>query len=167
MRVYITLLGRSVWALLNCYYAVLKEKGYVPDVIYVIGEDLFAESMQKAVKGLKILSEGFGIAPAIKEMVVREARFVEAGASISSLIKGLRENGCRIAIDITPARKALVAAALLSLSRRRIDHVFYLAIREIKGMNLPYEMIPKQMQSLKDFEEEVRRKEGALAGGNH
>jgi len=34
-NIYITMLGRSIWAVLNSYYAVLKEKQYYPNEIFL------------------------------------------------------------------------------------------------------------------------------------
>ena len=42
-RVYITLLGRSVWALLNTYYAITREAQYFPDTVYIAVEAPFRD----------------------------------------------------------------------------------------------------------------------------
>jgi len=44
-KAYITILGRSTWALINTYHAVLMEEAYHPDVIHIFAEDT---SMQKS-----------------------------------------------------------------------------------------------------------------------
>jgi len=54
VRAYITILGCSMWALLNTYYAVLMEKAYYPDAIHVFAEDAYAGELEKVVEGLKI-----------------------------------------------------------------------------------------------------------------
>ncbi len=156
MKAYITILGCSTWALINTYYAVLMEKAYHPDVIHIFAEDIYAEELEKAAEGIRILSEEFGVSPEIKTHVVPEADFVEAGKTISELIRKLREEGCSIAIDITPGRKALVAAALIPAVKHRMDHVFYLAVKRLE--NRPYMMIPLANQSLRDFVGEARSK---------
>ena len=154
MKVYITILGRSTWALINTYYAVLMEEAYHPDVIHIFAEDIYAEELEKAAEGVKILSEEFGISPEINTHVVPEADFIEAGKTISDLIMRLREDEFSIAIDVTAGRKALVAAALIPAVKHRMDHVFYLAVRKLESK--PYMMIPLANQSLRDFVEEAR-----------
>ncbi|MHA1798891.1 MAG: hypothetical protein ACTSVY_10645 [Candidatus Helarchaeota archaeon] len=161
MKAYITFLGRSIWAVLNSYHAVLKEKGYQPDLIYLIIEDLFNKNSQKTHRGLEIISEEFNFSPEIKEIIVEEARFVEAGKQIKTLIKELKNKDYKIAVDLTPGRKALVAATLLTISNIDVDHVFYLALKILKGASLPYEMIPRQIQNLKDFIEEAKEMKNA------
>ena len=150
-RAYITILGRSTWALLNTYYAVLMEKTYFPDLVYVYAEDIYADELEKAVEGIKILSEEFGFNPEVHAKIVREADFLNAGKEISELIGKLKEEGYSIAIDITPGRKALVAAALIPAVKHKMDHVFYLAVKSLESK--PYMMIPLSIQQLKDFME--------------
>jgi len=157
-KAYITILGRSTWALINTYYAVLIEKAYYPDVIHVFAEEVYKGELEKAVEGLKILSEEYHFAPEIHTHVVGEADFVNAGIEISSLIRRLREEGYCIAIDITPGRKALVAAALIPAVKHRMNHVFYLAVRNLESK--PYMMIPLAEQKLRDFIQEAKNVRG-------
>ena len=156
LKSYITFLGRSIWAVLNSYQAVLKEKGYYPELIHLIVEDIFLEKIGKTKEGLIIISEGFSITPKIEIMEVQDAHFFESGSRIHNLIVKLKKDGHEIAIDLTPGRKAMIAATLIPLSKIDVDHVFYLALSELKDASKPYEMIPKQIQSLKDFIEETR-----------
>jgi len=158
--VYISVLGRSTWALINTYYAVLTERSYYPDLVYIFAEDIYADQLDKAVKGIEILSEEFGFKPEIRQEIVREADFVEAGFKITSLIKDLKQNGYRVAIDITPGRKALVAGALIPISKIGVDHVFYLAIKTLDNASKPYKMIPLSIQELRDFVEDAKAHRG-------
>ncbi len=161
MKAYITILGRSTWALLNTYYAVLVEKAYFPDTVYIFAEDIYAGEVEKASEGIKVMSEEYGFSPEIETHIVKEAEFVEAGMKISSLVRELKEKGYRVAIDITPGRKALVAAALIPAIKFRIDHVFYLAVKSLDKADKPYMMIPLSIQNLRDFIEEVHLREGS------
>ena len=150
-KAYITVLGRSTWALINTYYSVLMEKSYHPDITHIFAEEIYAEELDKAIEGIKILSEEFGFTPEIERHMVKEADFIEAGMKISSLVRELKEKGYAVAIDITPGRKALVAAALIPAVKHKMDHVFYLAVKRLEPK--PYMMIPLSIQELKDFME--------------
>jgi len=140
----------------NTYYAVLSERAYYPDVIYIFAEEIYENGLKKAVKGIEILSKEFGFRPEIKCEVIREADFVEAGLRINSTIKSLKERDYTVAIDITPGRKALVAGALLSAEKIGVDYVLYLAIKSLENAAKPYKMIPLHIQKLKDFMEDVK-----------
>ncbi|AIG97411.1 hypothetical protein AFULGI_00006100 [Archaeoglobus fulgidus DSM 8774] len=155
-KAYITILGRSTWALVNTYYAVLAEKAYYPDLIYIFAEDIYSDQLDKVIRGIEVLSEEFDFKPEIRQEIVREADFIEAGFKITSLIKDLKQNGYKVAIDITPGRKALVAGALIPISKIGVDHVFYLAIKTLDNASKPYKMIPLSIQELRDFVEDAK-----------
>jgi hypothetical protein len=149
--IYITMTGRSVWALLNTYYAVLRETKFRPTQIIILSETEHAGQIPVVKKGLAILSEGFGIVPHVDVEQVQTGDFIEAGRKISARIKAGRKQGSRVAIDITPGRKALVAGALIPLANIAVDHVFYLQITSTDNAAKPYMMIPLASQQLRDF----------------
>lgn len=154
-KAYITILGRSLWALINSYYAVLFQKSFFPEVVHIFTEDIYSNELNKAERAIKILSEEFGFSPEIQTHISVEAEFFKAGHEVSNLIKGLKAEGYRIAIDLTPGRKALVTAVLIPAMKQKIDHLFYLAVKRLESK--PYMMIPLANQQLRDFMEEVER----------
>ncbi len=156
-KAYVTMLGRSVWALANSYHAALREKDYLPEKVYILTESTYGESLEKAVKAVEVLSESFGISPAISSEIIQESDFRGAGTKVSATVKQLKEAGFEVALDITPGRKALVAGSLLALTKLPVDRVFYLSISKLDGAAKPYLMIPFQSQRLHDFLEDARR----------
>ena len=151
MKVYIAILGRSVWALLNTYYVVLRSKAYYPDEIHVFAEKPYERDLDIVKEGLRIISLGFGLKPAIQQDTVSEADFLDAGRKVSLLVKSLKDSGSDVAIEITSGRKAVVAGALISLAQVPVDHVYYLAMASLEDASKPHMMIPLQIQRLKDF----------------
>ena len=110
------MLGRSIWSVLNSYYAVLKEKQYYPDEIILFTEGKKTDTLKSNTKttttGLKIISENFGITPRIKsehlseiEYDIEYGDFIKAGKQISKLIQKRKKDGDTVAIDITPGKK--------------------------------------------------------------
>jgi hypothetical protein len=154
-KAYITILGRSSWAVLNTYYAALMEKAYYPDNIYIFAEDTYSEDIPKIIEGMKILSAEFDFNPKIKFSLVEENDFITAVKKIGGLIKELKRQNYSIAIDITSGRKILVAAALIPAVKLKMSHVFYLAVKNLESK--PYMMIPLANQQLRDFAEEVEK----------
>ncbi len=136
---------------MNTYYAVLREKNYLPDKIYIFTERTYQPNLEKAISAIQILSEEFGVDPEIDSRVVSDWDFLEAGKEIFELIKSLKTAGFEVAIDITPGRKALVVASLISGIKIQIDYVFYLAIMSTEDAAKPYMMIPLQIQQIRDF----------------
>jgi len=149
--IYITMTGRSVWALLNAYYAVLRETKFRPTHIIILSETEHVGQIPVLKKGLTILSDGYGLAPQVDVEQVQTGDFIEAGRKISTRIKAGRQLGSKVAIDITPGRKALVAGALIPLASISVDHVFYLQITSTDDAAKPYMMIPLASQQLRDF----------------
>jgi hypothetical protein len=159
------MLGRSVWAVLNSYYAVLREKEFFPDEIVLFAEgqnsDELANDIHTAVNGLKILSDKFNIFPDIRPEFVSECEcevnsnndFMKMVQCIVELIKDRKNAGDVVAVDITPGKKTLVAGTLLPINLSLIDHVFYLSVKDI--IPRPYTMIPYQIQQLNDFKEQA------------
>jgi hypothetical protein len=156
-RAYITNLGRSTWALVNTYYAVLREKQYFPDNVYIFTERTYKPELEKAKAAINILSEEFEVQPDIQTKVVHDWDFLAAGKEIFGTVKKFKENGYEVAIDITPGRKALVVASLISGIKVNIDYVFYLAIRSTDDAAKPYMMIPRQIQNIRDFMADARK----------
>jgi len=149
--VYITMTGRSVWALLNAYYAVLRETPFRPTDIIILSETEHEGQIPIVKKGLKILSEGYAITPKIDVEQIPTGDFIDAGRKISTRIRKVQQEGSKVAIDITPGRKALVAGALIPLASISVDHVFYLQITTTVDAAKPYMMIPLASQQLRDF----------------
>ncbi|MEX2683967.1 MAG: hypothetical protein Q6373_020520 [Candidatus Sigynarchaeota archaeon] len=151
MRAYVSILGRSIWGLINALYAVLQQKAIKPELIYIVTEDLFKDKLEFTQEGVRILTEEFGFKPRIENMIVEEGNPSVAGREISKLINQLKKAGYDIDIDITPGRKSLVAGIMIAIEKANVDNIYYLDIKTITDVNLPYAMIPMQLQSLKLF----------------
>ncbi|KXB07714.1 hypothetical protein AKJ51_00375 [candidate division MSBL1 archaeon SCGC-AAA382A20] len=164
MGVYITLLGRSTWALLNTFYAVANE-GKEPDSVHIFVEKSYKDKLETAEEGVRIISDGFGFSPEIKSHIVNDAKFKDALSGMKETLQDLFNEENRILIDITPGRKALVAGALLSASRLtnkgefNIDRIFYLAIETTEDVAKPYYMLPMEIQKLREMREEMKQAE--------
>jgi hypothetical protein len=124
------MLGRSIWSVLNSYYAVLKEKQYYPDEIILFTEGKKTDTLKSNTKttttGLKIISENFGITPRIKsehlseiEYDIEYGDFIKAGKEISKLIQKRKKDGDTVAIDITPGKKNPRRRSLTPYTYRR------------------------------------------------
>jgi hypothetical protein len=143
--------------LVNTYYAVLREREFFPDKVFIITEKTYQASLEPAKDAIKILSSEFGFSPEIEMHVVSDWDFLSAGKELFELVKDLKSNGYSVAIDITPGRKPLVVAALITGIKIDIDHVFYLAIRSTEDAAKPYMMIPLQIQQIRDFMDDARQ----------
>lgn len=154
---YIALLGRSTWALVNAYHAVLREKGLRPKRVIIVTEEPYAQDASIAAEAIGVISEGYGFGPAIGTDILPEADFVGAGQTIRSLAGDLIRQGFDVAIDITSGRKVTVAGALIAVSVAGLDirHIYYLAMKSTDDVAKPYMMIPHQIQQIRDIMEDA------------
>ena len=154
---YIALLGRSTWALVNAYHAVLREKGLRPKRVSIVTEEPYAGDASTAAEAIRIVSEGYGFVPEVQVEVLPEADFVQAGQTIRSLAGDLIGQGFRVAIDITSGRKVTVAGALIAVTLAGLDlrHIYYLAMKSTDNVAKPYMMIPHQLQKIRDIMEDA------------
>src|SRR4030042_691545 len=155
MKAYLTLLGRSNWALINSYYAVVEERGYHPDKVVIYAEG--NKDTPMIVEAIGSISSEYGFAPNVEVRVVHEGDFVASGNMISADLKGIIGEGYETALDITPGRKPLVAGAVLAASKHNVDHIYYLMIDSTEDADKPHMLIPRKRQTLTDFAEEARR----------
>ena len=156
-KAYLTVLGRSTWALVNTYYAVLREKKYFPDRITIYSEEMYKEEINRAIEGITIINQRFGIQPEIESITVGNNDFIDSATKIKEKIENLKKCGYNIAVDITSGRKTLAAAAVLAASRKRgASSIYYLSIKTTRNVAKPYLMIPLTIQQIRDFVEDCR-----------
>ncbi len=152
---YITLLGRSTWALVNAYHAVLREKGLRPERVAIVTEEPYAGEASTAATAVRIISKGYGFSPEVGIEILPEADFLRAGQTIRTLAGDFIRQGFSVAIDITSGRKVTVAGALIAVSLAGLDirHIYYLAMKSTDDVAKPYMLIPHQVQSIRDIME--------------
>ncbi len=155
-KAYITILGRSVWAMVNTYYAVMRESDHRPDEIYIYTERSFSEGAEKGSKALEVINDTYDNRAEIEIAVVNDVDFEAAGKQLMEKINGLGEQGYDVSLDITPGRKPLVVGALLPARDTKLEHVFYLEISDLDDADHPYMQIPMAKQKLWDFTEVLR-----------
>jgi len=150
-KAYITVLGRYLWAMVNSYYAVLREEDYCPEQVYIVAEERFESEAEKGKEAFRILNEEYGISPNVETIIVKDVDFISAGEKISKTIKDLKEDDSKIALDVTPGRKPLVTAALVPAIKHGLEHIYYLEISDLDEVAKPYMEIPLGKQKLWDL----------------
>lgn len=149
-QAYITLMGRSGWAVVNSFHASVIETDYRPEKIHVIYESQSSEEVKPVIPGLEIIQSSY-TSPDVQHWEVPDWDAHAARRTTLELVRKLKGEGYQVALDITGGRKSLVAGSLLDLREGDLDHLFYLAIEITRGVAKPYLMIPKRIQSLYDI----------------
>lgn len=153
---YISLYGRSIWASLNTFYAVLLETDFKPEQVIIVTETEDESTIKTISEGVDAIATGFDLEPKIFSISLPEGDIVKAGEEVRGLLDSLRAD-YETALDITSARKAVVAGALLATADKKPDHIYYLEVDNLEDKSKPYVMIPSQQQRLHDLREETRR----------
>ena len=151
MKVYITMTGRSDWAVLNSLWAAIKEKRYVPEKVYILAENWNIARAEKVKEGIATLLREYVQNPGLIIVQTKIGDPIEARTKVTEIIDREKEN--EIAVDITPGRKAAVTGALVASAKKNIKHIFYLYIETLENASKPYIMIPKSIQHFNDFAE--------------
>lgn len=150
---YITFAGRSAWALLNTYHAVLREGAYAPSEVYIVTDPACRPAPPGLVEGIRTISERYGTDPRISTVDLPCGDHAAAGEAVLRLAERLSAEGRTIALDITPGRKAAIVSACAALAAAGIApaHIYYLGLQVEDGIPLPYPMIPLHLQALHDL----------------
>ncbi len=147
---YVTLLGRSPWAVVNTYYKLLT-MGKKADRIYVFTEERYKDNLPKVVKALETISKAYNLDPIIETEVVPNYGFFVADKKFKELFAKLEREGYRMGLDITSGRKALVAAAIVQIRQFPVAFIVYMGLMDTDFPDRPYMMIPTHMQPIKNF----------------
>ena len=147
---YVTLLGRSPWAVVNTYYKLLT-MGKRADRVYIFTEERYRRNLPKVVEAIKTISEAYNLNPTIETEVVPDYGFFVADKKFKELFAKLEREGYRMGLDITSGRKALVAAAIVQIRKFPVSFIVYMGLLDTDFPDRPYMMIPAHMQPIKNF----------------
>lgn len=147
---YVTLLGRSEWALVNTYYTVAS-KGRKPKRVFVFTEKTYRDKLPRVVEAIRAISEAYNFMPEIESVVIPDNSFLEADKKFKELFQRLEKEGYTIGLDVTSGRKALATAAVVQIRDFPVDRIIYMALLDMDFPDRPYMMIPRHMQRLKNF----------------
>lgn len=130
---------------------------FYPDKVIIFTEKTYHQELDKATTAIEVLSNEFGFNPEIDTHIMSDWDFLAAGKDLFMHVKSLKTKAYEVAIDITPGRKPIVVAALITGIKIKVDHVFYLAIKSTKDAAKPYMMIPLQIQQIRDFMDDAKQ----------
>jgi hypothetical protein len=156
MKVYITMVGLSDWAIFNSLWAAIRIRNYLPDKIYIFSIKKRRAQADLARKRFGILLKEYKKKAKIEIVEVAEADFIASGKRINEVVKKEKAQGNIIAIEVTPGRKAMVAGALVPGIQGRADHVFYLYLEDFDYADEIFMRIPLSVQHSHDFMEEIK-----------
>jgi len=142
---YITLVGRSDWAVVNSFWAILHHAGVIPNNIHVIYKQIDRERAERGISGIREILLKKDIDAEVKMHEIEDMfDIMEAAKKVGEIC----DKGDDIVLDITPARKAMASGAVIRGMKNDVDSVFYLYIDSVKDADRPYLDIPLPRQDL-------------------
>ena len=154
-QAYITLMGRSGWAVVNSFYASIIETEFRPDQVHLIYESEYANHIKPVIRGLEIIQSTYAKKPCVQRVPVPDWDMHSTRDVVSKIANELMTESMgseyKVALDITGGRKALVIGALLGLQKTPPERIYYLGIETTEDAAKPYLMIPKRIQTLRDL----------------
>ena len=155
-NVYLTMQSRDHWRVINSLWAAIRLKNFLPQKVYLFGDD---ENMELAEKISLVLKE-YGSRGEVRQVSVNIENFVDVTNSMMEIIKEEKRFRNRIAVDISGGRRTSVAGALLSAWNEEVHHAFYLYVDDenaeegVMSASGPYMLIPISHQRIHDIIEE-------------
>lgn len=152
MRVLITMLGPSVWALSNSLWSIIRDHGFVPDRVYILCVD--KHSCSVAAQMASVTLEEYGVKPDVRMVEVDEESVLQVRDRVASIVDEEVKQNATIALDVTPGRKGAVLGAMLA-GGKHYEHIFYLYISSLDNANRPYMLVPMSRQRPHDLKKEA------------
>ncbi|NJE13340.1 hypothetical protein [Thermococcus sp. LS2] len=165
MRVWITTVGTSPFAVFNSLWMAIVGDSYYPDKVYLLWNDKVQDNMQKVKTYIEALAKAYGRTIAIDDThKVDEENFRTFTETLAKIIKKEKLEGNKVAIDMTPGRKFMSAISMYlgikgADKKFKADRVYYLHLKDLSYMNLPLYLIPFSIQELLEMKSELSRKE--------
>lgn len=161
MRVWITTVGMSPFAVINPIWLVCRKGEFVPERVYLIwNEDV--ENVKRIVeKSVEIILKNYGIPEpeiiADEGVKVREDDFKRFKKVLKDICDKELSEGNEVVVDMTPGRKFMSALSMgLGFMSRPVDRVYYLHLADQKKyQNKPLVLIPFTLQKLYDMRREL------------
>lgn len=157
MKVWITTVGSSPFAVINTMWAACELDDFVPEKVYMIYDDKMLGNLELTKKWILRLIKEYGKEVVIEEKKCDEYDFKAYSKLVHSLILSEKKEGNCIAIDITPGRKIMSAFSMFhGLFEGVAEKVYYLHLDKIKkNEGMSFVDIPADEQNLLNMREMV------------
>ena len=161
MKVWLSTIGMSPFAVINTLWAACKEENFCPERIYLIKN----KDVEKHVDTVKdwigrILKEYNIEKPEINLVDADETDFKNFASKLGNVVKIEKSAGNEIAIDMTPGRKFMSAFAMYiavaSEVHFKADRIYYLHLLDLSYVNKSYLEIPMTKQKLYEMKSTLR-----------
>lgn len=143
---FITFVGRSEWAVVNSFWAVLFHEGVRPGKIHIITREDNLERANKCKEGIKVILKGYDIE---SEIEINETDLDEDLSHSADMVKKIcLEDDTPKILDITGGTKGVTSGALIRAVECDVSRIYYLFIDSLEDADRPYLDIPLPRQKV-------------------
>lgn len=161
MKVWITTVGKSPFAVVNPIWIACRRGEFIPEKVYLLWNDAVAD-VKSIVRGLvETILKNYGVPdPKIVDdgsVKVAEDDFKRFRKVLLRICDDELKSGKEVAIDMTPGRKFMSALAMGLGFKRNPVKVYYLHLLDLSYQNKPLVLIPfsiQKFQKLYDMKRE-------------
>lgn len=160
MRVWITTVGKSPFAVVNPIWMVCRTGEFIPERVYLIWNEAVEEERDIVKDLTEVILKSYGISEpeiiADESVKVREEDFQRFMNLLIAIRDKELHEGNEVAIDMTPGRKFMSALSMgLGFSSKHIHRVYYLHLSDQRYTNVPLILIPFKLQKLYEMRREL------------
>ncbi len=129
MKVWITTVGSSPFAVINTLWAACELDGYVPEKVYLVANGKVEQEARIVNEWITRIIKAYGAAPIIERIHADEVDFMNFSRILSTCITEEKKSGNEVAVDMTPGRKFMSAFSMFNgLAKNGADRVYYLHV---------------------------------------
>lgn len=155
LRVLISMMGKSTYAFLNGYLAVIKYHNYIPHKVFVLFDEYSEGTVPMVWECIKYINTTYEISCSVEWLKVKHNDIKGCMHTYMDILKSLPENSI-IAIDITAGRKYMVSSVLVK-AWSSCHHVFFLQSETLDPVEMPiflrarYNLSPLDLKAQETF----------------
>lgn len=153
MKVWITTVGSSPFAVINTLWAACELDGYVPQKVYLVANGKVENEVKVVNDWIERILKGYGSVAIIERIHADEVDFMNFSRILSTRIIEEKKKGNQVAVDMTPGRKFMSAFSMFNgLAKDGADRVYYLHLGDVtKYKNYSFMEIPANEHKLYDM----------------
>ena len=146
MRIWITTVGTSVFAVVNPLWAACILEDFVPERVHFLKNEKVEGNVALVKDWMAKILECYGVEPDFREHYGDEEDMDAFADTFRSIVES--EVGNEIAIDMTPGRKFMSACSMATGLKYKVSKLYYLHLYNAIYQERPFVLIPFNQQKL-------------------
>lgn len=162
MRVWVTVVGRSRFAVINTVWSACIWDSFVPQCVHLVKNTLVEDNVKAVREWVKKILSVYGVpSPSFEEHDSDEDDMNSFADILRNVVQNVVSEGNEVAVDITPGRKFMSAFAMILGQKFRVPKLYYLHLYDPSYVDKPFVLIPFNLQKLVNLAELLDKRKGS------